>query len=242
MGEKKNNVQISNGQYGGRASPQRLFTDRIERLLVTSASWAISGEDELLRRLCSDNRMDEAWKLLATFGDDQFEGFIQEMLDTVLGVHTYPRLQELHRERRERIIAACETTKQFIEMCERPLFVTPLQAIMGTGPEDDRASLKDCFPELVAKAQEALLVLMAEKGVAKEDEVDDVGGLSRKFGDGRTEIARELASLIRYNTDKPNYGAVAALLNVILDTGDEDDIGPDAVRKAVSRGPDHSAK
>jgi hypothetical protein len=184
--------------------------------------------------------MHEAWELLTTFNDDEFAGFIEEALLVVAGVRALPELKEHHRWRRNEIDEACEKTKQFIEVCETlPVFLSAWE--MMSFVRDSRATLGDYFPELLARAREAYLALLAEAANAKAERKDDIGDLSRKFGDGRQEMARDLTLLIRRITGQPHYEAIAALLNVILDTADHNMISADAVRKAVARGSDYSA-
>ena len=222
------------------ATPKQVFTARIERIRLSwlaEPPYTPSPEElTVLQTLCTDYRMHEAWNLLATFSDDKFSWFVSEMLETVLGARLLPKLRELHTNRRAAIADACTVTEDFIETCEcSPVFATPLQMILGGN--DDHATIGDCFPDLLARAREALLALQAELANAAENELDDVGDMGRKFGDGRAIIARDLVWLTKEITGQPHFEAVASLLRAIL--GD-DDLSADAVRKAVSRRPDYS--
>src|SRR5262249_9522974 len=136
-----------------------------------------------------------------------------------------PEYREFYDFWGAQIADATKKTREFIEMCEKaPVFMSPKRIVWGEddGAADDRAAsrftLEDCFPELVARAREALLALEAERPLAKLEKKEEVGHLSRKFGDGRVTLAQELVALMRNYAGQPHYGVVCALSNVILDT------------------------
>jgi hypothetical protein len=71
----------------GAISPQKLFTARVKRLEQSRATQPqlepnLTTEDnvKILRRLCSDERMQIAWKWLVKIPEEHFEGMLDEML------------------------------------------------------------------------------------------------------------------------------------------------------------------
>jgi len=220
-------------------SPRQVFAAKVERLqrtwLASPPAWDLPTDaDALLRRFCIDDRMHEAWELLAQLDDGDFEFFIDAVLSIIKGVRFLPEFRANYQEWRCQIAEAGTAVAQFIKMCETsPVFASPRQLM-----QKDDAPLETIgkyFPDLLVQAKEAYLALAAEAGLAWEKEKDDVGDLSRKLGDGRAEMGRDLCHLIKVRTGQPHYEAVAALLNTVLDTGD-DEVTADAVRKACARG------
>jgi hypothetical protein len=209
-------------------TPKEVFAAKIQRLqlawLEFPTNWESPEDTALLHRLCADDRMHEAWELLAQFDDDDFGPFIDLMLSLIEGVRSLPELRVSYREWRSEITEARIIMEVFVEMCET-------SSVFGSPP----ATIGKYFPDLLVQAKEAYLALAAEAANVRELEQDEVGDLSRKFGDGRAEMARDLIRMIKRLTGQPHYEAVAALLNTILDTGDDDEITADAVRKISTR-------
>jgi hypothetical protein len=220
-------------------TPRQVFAAKVERVqlawLAFPPNRGAPEDAAILRRLCTDDRMHKAWELLAQLDDDDFEDFIKSALVIVYGARLLPELRASYQEWRGKIFEVGMITGQFIKMCETtPVFASPLQLTMredGAPPE----TIGKYFPDLLAQAKEAYLALAAEMRNAWENEKDTVGDLSRKLGDGRWIMARELSRKINGHTGQPHYEAVAALLNTILDTGDDDEITADAVRKVSTR-------
>jgi hypothetical protein len=221
-------------------TPRQVFAAKVQDLqlmwLAFPPNWEFTWwelpevADALLHRFCTDDRMHEAWELLAQFDDDAFEDFIEETLIIVSDARRLPRHRASFGEWRRQIDEVGMMTRQFIKMCETsPVFASPLQLSEdGTSSE----TIGKYFPDLLAQAKQAYLMLAAESIVAWEREKEEVGDLSRKLGDGRTEIAHDLSKYIKRCTGQPHYEAIAALLNTILD---DDEITADAVRKMCTR-------
>jgi len=211
-------------------SPRQVFAAKVERLqlirwLAFPPAWKLPEDaDALLHRFCTDDRMHKAWKL-ARLDDAIFEEFIVVALSIVGGARLRPEYRAAFQEWRSEIAKAQIVTRQFIEMCETSLvFRSPWHEAIG----------KD-FPAFLTQAKKIDLALAMEAVSVREEEQDTVGGLSRKFGDGRAEMAHDLIHAIKDRSGQPHYEVVAALLNTILNTGDDDEITADAVRKICTR-------
>jgi len=239
MGHKKNNGLAPIGQRDARTSFQKIFADRIGRLQLewlTHDYLKLGTEEDykLLNRLRTDERMRGAWVLLASLSDVEFCDFIVLMLYSIDGIRATPRLRKLYQTRRAMTDEARRATERFMMICrELPLRKTVLQEMMGI--EDQWSTIADVFPDLLPQLKKVHEFILATAVDCAADEKGDLSGMSRKFEDGCADIFRSLADLIRRITGKPHYNVVAALANVILNTGDDDDITADAVRKAVAR-------
>jgi hypothetical protein len=211
---------------------QKLFKSRVACLREEwplGGGLGISNFDEVLARLCSDERMQGAWDVLAT-NDYDFGDFIVEMLLSAKGCQLLPELRGLYQEKREFIAEAVAATKRLETLCQVPALRTPLQALAGdkTGWE----TIADEFPDLLAQLKKLKGALLAH--AVDLAAMEDTEEFPYKLGDGRTEFVRDVAHLLKQVTEKPNYGVVAALANVVLDIGD-DEVTSGAVRKAVGR-------
>jgi hypothetical protein len=131
------------------------------------------------------------------------------------------------------IANALSTTDAFMEICQLPLGKTVLQELMGIG--DKWSTIAEVFPGLLPQMEEVYHFIKRQAALCARHEEEDSHGTSRKFEGGRADTIRQLADLIKGVTGKPHYNVVATLANVVLDTGDDDDITADAVRKAASR-------
>jgi hypothetical protein len=212
-------------------TPKEVFAAKAQRLQLMWLAFPPNREfalddDALLRRFCTDERMHEVWELLVQFDDDDFRVFIDEVLMSVGGMRELLEMPASFREWRCEIAEARMRTELFIEMCETfPVFRLPLSHVP---PE----TIRKYFPDLLVQAKEAYLALMAEEANAEENEQEEVGDLSRKFSDGRAELACDFCHTMKRHTGQPHYEAVAALLKTILDI---DEITADAVRKMCTR-------
>jgi adenylate kinase len=104
--------------------------------------------------------------------------------------------------------------------------------ISETGRIETVAGLWPGLPKLLENLKTGILQraeLIAEK------EKQEVGNLSRKYNEGRHDAIQSIASIMHRYLDRPHYAAVAAIANVLFDTSANDEITPDAVRKAVAR-------
>jgi hypothetical protein len=182
--------------------------------------------------------MQEAWDLLNTIDENAFGDFVKDALDAIESVRFLPALLRCLEGWRANIAEARQKTEEFIEMCESLyLFQRGAEMYFLKG---DLSTMGERFPDLLVQARAAHSALLAEAANMQKHETEATVGISRKPGDGRGIMARDLVSSLKKLTGAPHYGVVAALLNAALDTGDEDDISADAVRKAVTRGPDNS--
>ena len=220
-----------------RQSPQKSFAARVELIQFELLRLGFEKHIPLLGRLCIDDRMQPAWHLLACLDDDLFEDLIWCVIVTNDWIKNLPNHRLEYQAWRYELDEATLKTRNFIKMCES------LPVFMPVGERLDRYdgpfTIEQCFPELVTRAREALLALEAERPIAAVWEKEDVGHLSRKFGDGRVETARDLAPAVENITGKPNWEVLTALINVILDTDVDNQVSVEAVRKAVARRPDN---
>jgi hypothetical protein len=205
-------------------SSRQVFAARVERLQLRLA-FPPEDADALLRRFCTDDRMHEAWELLAQFDDAAFEDFIHVVLAVVSGMRDQPEQLARYREWRRKMAEVRMIVGQFIEMCE-----TPIQLCDGSSVIIVEKYFPDFFLVPVKKARQAL-----KAEAAYWNDLDPFGDLSRKWGDGRVNMAYRLSHIVKRRTGQPHYEVVAALVNTILDTGGDDEITADAVRKVFKR-------
>jgi hypothetical protein len=181
--------------------------------------------------------MHEAWELLAQI-DGDYGPLIDDVLLIVAGVRERLEMRAGYQEWRSEIAEAAIITDQFIVMCGAlPVLRAPTQG--RKWDDDPLETIGKRYPDFLVRAKEIYLELASEAFDVREEERDEVGDLSRKFGDGRADMARDFCHIIKHHTGAPHYEAVAALLNTILDT---DEITADAVRKMISRAADRTIR
>jgi hypothetical protein len=216
----------------GAISPQKLFTARIKRLEQSRAMQPqlepnLTTEDnvKILRRLCSDERMQIAWKRLVEIPEDAFEGVLEELLSCRKWcVEGRSREQADHYAKSAQEIHAARE-----KICDLLLFCD--QKILPGLP-----TVAEALPDLPGQLKDVVEFLRwcenrerREAHILKRD-------LSRKFLGGRAEFTRVVADSVKWMFGKPHYEIVATLVNVIFNTTDDDgDISADAVRKIVNR-------
>jgi hypothetical protein len=211
-----------------------------------------ADDEKVLKRLSSDNRMQDAWKLLAKLPEESVYSFIEDVLIAKSDSEIVPHARAHHRRLLKNIAIAhkaTETLKQTLRqtmadvMVSRSIFVravrryeeylrTPLEHLHRTPldrPEDVLKSL------LCINAYLGICALRARTELAEISR-----HVSRKASSGeRTEFIRELAKTIKRLFGKPHYEMVAAITSVVFSAGG--DISADAVRKADRRrNPDDS--
>ena len=230
MGQEKNNRRVLDSQR---------FKARIEQLQFAwlgqnPANLGTEEDCKLLYRLCTDDRMQDAWGLMVSLDERDFHGLIETMLLCVHGVKIRPKMRERYQEKHAMIANALSITDAFMEICQLPLGKTVIQELLGVGSKES-TTIAEAFPALLSQMEEVYDFIKRKAALCARHEEEDSHGQSRKFEGGRADTIRELADLIKGVTGKPHYNVVATLANVVLDTGDDDDITADAVRKAASR-------
>jgi hypothetical protein len=214
-------------------SARRLFVASIDRLVsnyknnphIDDIDETFSEKhSELLQRMRSDDRMQVVWEALAEISDEgTYDGFLDE-LQATRGTLAAVRFFVPTRKRR------LQELRDMTDMARR------LQRFYE---DKDRAAWSLLVPGLAEQLRTARTLLVKARRWDADRLRKEQRWSSRKSAGGRVEFIVEAARLIKAWRGKPSYEVVAALANVVFDTGDDDSVTPDNVRKIVKRKPDY---
>ena len=200
---------------------------------------------ELYLRMQSDARMQVAWEALAELSDDDFE----MLLDNLQVSRRAAKMFQFRRwcyeailEEFREVAQAARTLQEFCDrrMCgdwdEEVAALSPPQYLFL--PEAKEISLAAAVPGLPDQLRAAQAFLTELQRFVADALAQQVR--SRKSLGGRVEFIREVAKFAKNAWGKPRYEVVAALTNVGFNTGDEDSVSAEAIRKIIKRKPDDS--
>jgi hypothetical protein len=229
-----------------RPSHQKVFAARIKAEVLPDLEDTY-GEYEPLNaealifidRLCDDPRMQSVWPLLSKADGDTFCHLFDELYCVACTIGWRSVLMQEYKEQRDGIATLLEAFTRLTDLCRTV-------NISLSGPPfriKTVADLRPEIPELLEYWKTGILQpgILQRAEVIAEMEKREFGNLSRKYNEGRHDAIQSIAHIMRNYLGKPCYAAAAAIANVLLDTGANDEITADAVRKFVARKkPDNS--
>jgi hypothetical protein len=187
---------------------------------------------ELYRRMQSDPRMQVAWEALAELSDDDFEMLLDHVQHCRRAAKIFrfvKRCYETILEEAREVARAAHTLQEF---CDRKMY-GDWDDDGGARKEISLAAAVPGLPDQLRAAQAFLTEFQCfvADALAQQER-------SRKSLGGRVEFIKEVSKLARSAWGKPRHEVVAALTNVVFDTGDDDSMNAESVRKIINRTPD----
>jgi hypothetical protein len=194
---------------------------------ITPQRESLSG---LFQRMRSDERMQVTWGVLAALSDADFFLFMEDVQLARSAAGGLRGLSGHIEERLREVREAEQAVRVLLRLCEK----TP-----GLGFWDD-ISMAGAVPGLPEQLKAAHALLGEQKRKLNEQFQKTRQQLSRKSAKGRVEFIRTVARITKQDFGKPHYEIVAALANVVFNTGDDNSVSPEGVRAIVKRKPDYS--
>jgi hypothetical protein len=233
----------------GVTSARQLFTIRTKPHISAWRKWEKKEEEEeppnpidvptssqhekfsdVCLRMCSDERMHVAWEALAGVPHKEFERFLNKVQIAQTSDYGWRFLATRQKEWLDKIREIKQTIHALKQSCNTIIDDDCVNGLFDT--------LASKVPGLPDQLNAALAVLSDSERKSAERLHNIVPYLPRKPLAGRTMFVWLVGTEIRRLLQKPHYEVVAAITNVVYDTGDNNSVSAEAVRKIDIRKPD----